>query len=72
MVSSFSGMDAEATVTCCRGKRCELRVAHVNQRRVVSALEIDLRLLFDAVIYNSIEAVAFPSWRNGAGHAVIE
>jgi hypothetical protein len=25
-------------------------MAHVNQRRVVSALEIDLQLLFDAVI----------------------
>jgi hypothetical protein len=58
----------EAAVPCCRGKRCELRVAHVNQRLVVSALEIDLRLLFDAVIDNGIEAVAFANWRNSAGH----
>src|SRR6476620_6523868 len=62
----------EAAVPCCRGKRCELRVAHVNQRLVVSALEIDLRLFFDAVIDNGIKAVAFSNWRNGAGHAVIE
>jgi hypothetical protein len=44
----------------------------MNERRVVSALEIDLRLPFDAVIDNSLEAVAFANWRNGAGHAVIE
>jgi hypothetical protein len=44
----------------------------MNQRRVVSALEIDLWLLFDAVIDNSLEAVAFSNWRNGARHAVIE
>ena len=45
----------------------ELFLAHMHQRRVVSALEIDLRLLFDAVIDNGIEAVAFANWRNSAG-----
>jgi hypothetical protein len=44
----------------------------MNERRVVSALEIDLWLLFHAVIDNGIEAVAFANWRNGARHAVIE
>src|SRR5690349_6823960 len=68
----FSGVNAEGAVPCGRGKRCELRVAHVNQRRVVAALKIDLGLLFDTVIDNSIEAVAFANWRNGARHAVIE
>ena len=65
-------MNTEAAVSCCRGKRCELRVCHMNERRVVSALEIDLRLPFDAVIDNSLEAVAFANWRNGARYAVIE
>jgi hypothetical protein len=44
----------------------------MNDRRVISALEIDLRLPFDAVIDNSLEAVTFANWRNGARYAVIE
>jgi hypothetical protein len=71
-VQLFSSVNTEAAVSCCRGKRCELRVCHMNERRVVSALEIDLRLPFDAVIDNSLEAVAFANWRNGARYAVIE
>jgi hypothetical protein len=65
-------VDAEAAVTCRRGKRCELRVTHMHQRRVISALQIDVRLIFDAVVDNSIETVAFANWRNGAWHAVLE
>ena len=71
-VQMFLGVDAEAAVPCRRGKRCELRVAHMHQRRVIAALEINLRLLFDAVVDNGIETVAFANWRNGAWHAVIE
>ena len=71
-VQLLAGVNTEAAVSCCRGKRCELRVCHMNERRVVSTLEIDVRLLFDAVIDNSLEAVAFANWRNGARHAVIE
>jgi hypothetical protein len=33
---------------------------------VIAALEINLRLLFDAVVDNGIETVAFANWRNGA------
>ena len=62
----FLGVDAEAAVPCRRGKRCELRVAHMHQRRVIAALELNLRLLFDAVVDNGIETVAFANWRNGA------
>ena len=65
MASSVRGVAAESG-------EAEKNLNHMNQRRVVSALEIDLWLLFDAVIDNSIEAVAFANWRNGARHAVIE
>src|SRR4029077_6830199 len=71
-VQLFLGVNTEAPVSCCRGERCELRVCHVNERRVVSALEIDLRLPFDAVIDNGLEAVSFANWRNSAQYAVIE
>jgi hypothetical protein len=50
----------------------ELRVRHMNERHVITRLEIDVQLLFDAVIDNGIEAVAFTNWRNVDGHAVID
>jgi len=71
-VEAFSSVGAEAAVTCRRGKRCELRVTHMHQRRVISALQIDVRLIFDAVVDNSMETVAFANWRNGAWHAVLD
>src|SRR5262245_9898314 len=36
----------------------------MHQRRVIAALEINLRLLFDAVVDNGIETVAFANWGN--------
>jgi hypothetical protein len=35
---------------------------------MISALQVDLRLLFDAVVDNRIEPVALADWRNGTSH----
>jgi hypothetical protein len=44
----------ETTVPRRGGETGELCVAHMNQGRVISALEIDLRLLLDAVVDNHV------------------
>jgi hypothetical protein len=44
----------EAAVPCRGGETGELCVAHMNQGRVISALEIDLRLLLDDVVDNHV------------------
>ena len=68
----LSVVDAEAAVPCSRRKRSELRVAHVNQRLMIAALQVYLGLILDAVVDHRIKPIAFTRWRNRAGHAVIE
>ena len=71
-VQMFLGVDAEAAVSCCRGKRCELRVAHMHQRRVIAALQVNLGLILDALVDHRIEPISFAGWRNRTAHAVVE
>jgi len=39
---------------------------------MISALQVDLRLLFDAVVDDRIDRVAFADRRNGTRRAIIE
>jgi hypothetical protein len=39
---------------------------------MISGLQVDLRLLFDAVVDNHIEPIAFANRRNSARRAVFE
>ena len=71
-VQLLSGVNAEAAVSCCRGKQCELRVAHMNQCLMIATLQVNLGLMLDAVVDHRIEPIAFASWRNRTWHAVVE
>jgi hypothetical protein len=42
------------------------------QRLMISTLQIDIRLILNAVVDHGIEPIAFTGWRNCTGHAVIE
>jgi len=50
----------EAAMLRVGGEAGELLLAHMHQRRVVSALDIDFRLILDAGVDHHIEAVALP------------
>src|ERR1700730_11500555 len=62
----------EATVPRRGGETGELRVTHMDQGRVVSALEKDLRLLLDAVVDNEVQPVTLSDGGNGASRAVLK
>jgi hypothetical protein len=51
-----SVVNAEAAVLGMRGYSRELRLAHAKQRLVIARLQIDLRLLLDAVVYNDVQS----------------
>src|SRR6266542_2991952 len=63
---------AEARVTLLRHELRELRMAHVDQRRVIAALEINFRRLIDAVVDHDIEPVALAESRHCAAIAIRE
>src|SRR5262245_35139489 len=63
-------VDAEAAVPRARHQPRELRLADVNERRVIAAFEIDVRLLLDAVVDDDVEIVAFADGGNRAELAV--
>src|SRR5262249_14310057 len=63
-------VDAEAAVPRARHQPRELRLADVNERRVIAAFEIDVGLLLDAVVDDDVEIVAFADGGNRAELAV--
>src|SRR5262245_66657937 len=65
-----SVVDAEAAVPSARHQPRELRLADVNERRVIAAFEIDVGLLLDAVVDDDVEIVAFADGGNRAELAV--
>jgi len=67
-----SVVNAETGVPCRRREGRELGMAHMNQSRVISALQVDLRLLFNAVVDNRIEPIAIANWRNRTRRTVLE
>ena len=47
-------------------------MTHMDQRRVIAALHVDLRLRLDAIIDDNIQCVAIANRRDGAISAVSE
>ena len=67
---ALSIVDAEASVLCVRSDLRKLSMSHMDQRLVIAAFHIDLRLLIDALIDNNIKAVALANRGNRAASAV--
>src|SRR5262245_5767189 len=65
-----SVVDAEPTVPRARHQPRELRLADVNERRVIAAFEINVGLLLDAVVDDDVEIVAFADGGNRTELAV--
>ena len=63
-------VDAEAPALCVRSYLLKLSTSHVDQRLVIAAFHIDLRLLIDALIDNNFKAVALANRGNRAASAV--
>src|SRR6516165_11414955 len=70
LASRGSVVGAEPPVPRAQHQPRKLRLADVNQRRVIAAFEIDVGLLLDAVVDDHVEIVAFADGGNRAQRAV--
>ena len=65
-------VDAEASVLCVLSQLGKLSMPHMDQRLMIAALHVDLRLVIDALIDHNIEAVAIANRGHRAANAVHE
>jgi hypothetical protein len=65
-------VDTETPAPCLLCAGGELRMSQMDQCRVITALQVDLRLCLDAVVDNDIKPIALAGRRNGALSAVFE
>ena len=65
-------VNAEMPAPRVRDELRELRVAQMDQRRVVTSFEIDLGLVGNAVVNDDVELIANTNRRNSAVSAVLE
>jgi hypothetical protein len=65
-------VDTEMPAPRVRDELRELRVAQMDQRRVVTSLEVNLGLVGNAVVNDDVELIANTNRRNSAVSAVLE
>ena len=70
--SDTSRPGGEIPVQCILREPCELRLTNAHDRRVVAALEINIRRIMHALVHDDVEAIALADRRDGPVRAIGE